>query len=82
MCKSFNLLLSASPCQTALVSAQLTGFSPHVSFFTDRGAGVRRSGRLPITKFANVTFPDAGNGGYSHAQHWVIWKAKCAGALG
>jgi len=35
--------------------AQLSGFSRHVSYFTDaRGTGVRRSGRIPITNFANT----------------------------
>lgn len=43
--------------------AQLSGFSRHMSYFTDaRGTGVRRSGRIPITNFANTTFPDARNG--------------------
>ena len=46
---------------------QLTGFSSHVSYFTDRGTGVRRSGRLPITSFANVSFPNASNGALGHA---------------
>jgi hypothetical protein len=52
--------------------SQLSGFSRHVSYFTDaRGTGVRRSGRIPITNFANTTFPDARNGAAAPFSAWL-----------